>query len=252
MDKQERYDAWHRQRANTEVPFEGLNHAWHLTAAKLSTDLQGRKVRVLEVGCGRGDFAMWLSNKYPQAEVVAIDFSKAAIQVAQSRAVATASTVNFKVDDAQKLSFEECSFDYVISCECMEHVPIPVQMAQEIYRVLRPGGQFILTTENYFNGLILAWIKTWLLRTPFNSGSGVQPHENFFLFWKVKKILEQSGLKVKHMESNHFQWLLLPRTDPAKMTTEDFANPRLRRFFRPFGRHFTFCGVRPGRKGARG
>jgi hypothetical protein len=72
----------------------------------------------------------------------------------------------------------------------------------------------------------------------------VQPHENFFLFWRVKKILERGGLKVKNMESNHYQWLLLPRTDPMKLVTFDFHSPLLKRVFRPFGRHFTFCGER--------
>ncbi len=115
-------------------------------------------------------------------------------------------------------------------------------MAAEISRVLRPRGQFILTTENYFNGMVVAWLYCWVTKTPFGSGSGLQPHESFFLYWRVNSLLQAGGLAVEHMESNHFQWLLLPRTAPDKLCTEDFDSRFWKRVFRPFGRHFTFQG----------
>ena len=58
-------------------------------------------------------------------------------------------------DDAQELRLPDNYFDYVVSCECIEHVPRPRQMAQELYRVLKPGGYFCITTENYLNGMLL-------------------------------------------------------------------------------------------------
>lgn len=243
MDKVEQYNAWHERLAEGEAAHDVLQMPWYVTVARLLPDLNKRQV--LEIGCGRGDFSIWLAGRYPQAEVTGVDFSETAIATARQRAASSGSGSRFKVEDAEALSFADGSFDYVISCECLEHVPRPEQMALEIHRILRPGGQFILTTENYFNGMILQWLKTWTTRMPFDSGSGVQPHENFFLFWRVKKILERAGLKVLSMESNHYQWLLLPRTDPMKLLTPDFRRPLLKRLFRPFGRHFTFSGVRP-------
>ena len=243
MNSRGKYAAWHHQLATYEFASKDLHHPWHLTVARLLPDLRGQKV--LEVGCGRGDFAVWLAGKFSQTEVNAVDFSVEAIHIAKSRAVSSGALVKFAVNDAESLAFRDCSFDYVISCECMEHVADPFRMASEIYRVLRPGGRFILTTENYFNGMILAWLQTWLLGKPFDSGSGVQPRENFFVFWKVENILRKGGLTVESRESNHFQWLLLPRIDPNKLCTNDFTSPFLKSLFRPFGRHFTFCGMRP-------
>lgn len=242
MDNQKHYDAWHQHHTEAESQIEEPHHPWHVTVSRLLPDLRGLKV--LELGCGRGDFAIWLANKNPDAQIVGVDFSDVAIATARGRANGRSST-SFQVEDAERLSFADASFDYVISCECLEHVLHPERMAAEIFRVLKPGGHFILTTENYFNGMILLWIKTWLTGAPFDSGSGVQPHENFFLFWRVKRILESAGLRVSHMESNHYQWLLLPRTDPGKLVTQDFHSPSLQRVLRPFGRHFTFCGTRP-------
>jgi ubiquinone/menaquinone biosynthesis C-methylase UbiE len=243
MNLTQKYDTWHRHMGRYEQVFPEPSQPWHVTAARSLPDLNG--LHVLEIGCGRGDFAIWVARKYPQAVVNAVDFSDTAIDVARSRATDAAVMVRFAVENAESLSFPDHSFGFVISCECMEHVAHPFRMAREIYRVLRPGGGFILTTENYFNGMILAWLQSWVLGKPFNSGSGIQPRENFFVFWRVKKILRKSGLKVESMESNHFQWLLLPRTNPARLCTRDFNSAFFKRLFRPFGRHFTFCGKRP-------
>jgi glycosyltransferase involved in cell wall biosynthesis/ubiquinone/menaquinone biosynthesis C-methylase UbiE len=240
-----KFDLWHQQVGEHEQPHAELVFAWHKTVAKLLPPTNGKAV--LEVGCGRGDFSIWLARNNPEAQITAVDFSPAAIGIARSRCSEPLTNLRFETGDAESLSFSPESFDLVISCECLEHVLRPDKMAAEISRVLKPGGQFILTTENYFNGMVLAWLQSWATKTPFDSGSGVQPHESFFLYWRVKSLLQAGGLAVEHMESNHFQWLLLPRTAPDKLCTEDFDSRFWKRAFRPFGRHFTFQGSkRPG------
>lgn len=235
------YEAWHKEMATVEVGQDMPLYPWHQTVLRLLPDL-GNK-RVLEIGCGRGDFACFLSQLYPSASFIATDFSANAIEMAQSRA-GSRSNVSFRIADAQSLPFKDASFDYVISCECLEHVESPPQMLCEMARCLSKDGGFTLTTENYFNGMILAWIKSWMAGEPFNSGSGVQPRENFFVFWKVRQMIENAGLNVTHMESNHFVWLLLPRFAPDTFFTRDFGNRILKRIFLPFGRHFTYQGIR--------
>jgi len=236
----EAYDLWHLQRAREESSVDHLSFPWHQTVARLLPDLNGLKV--LEVGCGRGDFAIWLVRKFPRAMVTGIDFSEAAIMSARSKLSGNEPHLSFAVEDAEALRLPSSSFDQVISCECLEHVSSPKNMAEEIMRVLKPGGGFVLTTENYFNGMLLAWLVSWYQRHPFRSGSGTQPMENFFLWWRVKRILEAAGLHVEHMESNHFQWLLLPGVNPSRLCTADFSSNFCKRIFFPFGRHFTFQG----------
>ena len=223
------------EEAASEVPL----YPWHATVLKLLPNLNGK--RVLEVGCGRGDFARLLATRYPEASITATDFSDTAIELARSKAKLSAN-VNFLVADAQALPFDADSFDMMISCECLEHVESPPLMLSSMARCLVPGGEFVLTTENYFNGMLLAWLKAVLKDESFNSGSGVQPRENFFLFWRVRRMIEAAGLTITHMESNHFVWLLLPRFDPDTFFTADIKNTLLKKIFRPFGRHFTYVG----------
>ncbi len=240
MQNKAAYDVWHEQKANEEAVLDEIVYPWHRTVALLLPDLNG--LRILEVGCGRGDFSLWLGKKYSRADITGVDFSDSAIAVATGKLSDLTTNVRFVVENAEDLKFPAATFDYVISCECLEHVPHPEQMAREIARVLKPSGKFILTTENYFNGMLLAWMNSWWRKQAFDSGSGAQPHENFFLWWRVKKILERGGLRVEHMESNYFQWLLLPSIAPCKLCTNDFKHPVWKRVFRPFGRHFTYQG----------
>lgn len=241
MSSQNAYDTWHLQKNRAGAIEEALD-PWHFTALKLLQRLDGKDV--LEIGCGRGDFAILISKNNPGANITAIDFSDAAIEIAKKKLPSASSNIRFEVGDATNLRFSNSSFDYVISCECLEHIPEPQKMAAEIRRVLRNNGRFLVTTENYFNGMLLAWAKCYLTGASFNSGSGIQPHENFFLYWRVRRLLERAGLHVEHMESNHFQWLLLPRVSPPKLCTKSFSNPLWNRVFRPFGRHFTYVGAR--------
>lgn len=234
------YDEWHRQRKVGGEPESPLAEPWYESVYR---EIQNRPGgRVLEVGCGRGEFAIWLSQKRPQFRIVALDFSRAAIEIARESAAAKGAAVEFVQGDAEALPFEDEAFDLVISCECMEHVPHPRQMAREIARVMKPGGRYALTTENYLNGMLLGWLMSWIRREPFNSGSGVQPRENFFIFWMVRRYLREAGLEVTRMESCHYQWLLLPRVDPARLCTKQFSNPIARWLAFPFGRHMSFMG----------
>ncbi len=241
MDSDLNYESWHHAMSGLEPGQERILYPWHRTALKIVPDLNGKSV--LEVGCGRGDFASQLGETYPYAKIVATDFSAAAIAYARSKLTQN-QNVTFHIADAQSLPFDDDSFDYVISCECLEHVDIPTRMISEIARCMKPGGGFVLTTENYFNGIILAWMKSWVTGKPFESGSGLQPRENFFVFWIVRRMIEQAGLSITHMESNHFVWLLLPSFSPDTFFTADFKRPFLKRLFRPFGRHFAFQGIR--------
>jgi ubiquinone/menaquinone biosynthesis C-methylase UbiE len=236
------YNRWHQLRAVEESAQADVLYPWHRTVARLLPNLNG--ATVLEIGCGRGDFSLWLARTYPLAAITGIDYSESAINVALDKLSHHNLSVCFLVDDAENLGFAAETFDYVISCECLEHVPYPERMVREMARVLKPGGTFILTTENYLNGMLLGWLNSRFKGLPFYSGAGVQPVEHFFLWWRVKKILERGGLRVEHMESNHFQWLLLPRTAPSKLCTEDFGSAFWKRVFRPFGRHFTYRGSR--------
>jgi ubiquinone/menaquinone biosynthesis C-methylase UbiE len=133
------HDKWHKEMsAGSGDP---LRFPWHASVVEeFGSGLTGE---VLEVGCGRGEFALWLASAVPNVRVTGLDFSATAIEIANRRASATPASVQFLVGDAQSLKFPDNSFDCVVSCECMEHVPRPRAMAAEVFRVLKTWRQVL-------------------------------------------------------------------------------------------------------------
>lgn len=238
-DVRRSYDEWHQGQAAAEQTGERLS-LWHDEALRLAPDLRGQ--RVLEIGCGNGAFALHLSRK--GASVVGIDFSAVAIRRASARRRVGEESVRFAVGSASALPFAPGSFDLCFSCECLEHVPDPGAVASEMHRVLRPGGTLVLTTENYSNAMMLAWVVAWWRGQPFDSGAGVQPIEHRFYFWRVNRILRTAGFEVEKMTGAHHVFLLLPGLDPHTFVKERFEAPSLAWMLRPFARHVAFRALR--------
>jgi phosphatidylethanolamine/phosphatidyl-N-methylethanolamine N-methyltransferase len=98
--------------------------------------------RVLEVGVGTGiNLAL-----YPrEATVTGIDYTAAMLEKARERAARKdAAPVRLLQMDAADLRFADDSFDIVYAPYLISVVPDPVKVAQEMYRVCRPGGRVII------------------------------------------------------------------------------------------------------------
>lgn len=239
--KSHEYDQWHHGLSSNEELNTIHLAQWHETALKMAPDLKGLKVA--EVGCGRGDFSVHLAKQ--GAKVTGVDFSEKAIEYARKKASHHGQQVDFQVSDAQALTLGTDQFDVVFSCECIEHVPDPTRALREMFRILKPAGTLILTTENYSNAMVLAWLSCWVKGKPFNSGAGVQPIEHFFVFWQIQKMLRQAGFQVSGMVGSHHVFLLLPRCRPDTFVKSTFRNPLVARLLRPLARHMAFKAVKP-------
>ena len=95
--------------------------------------------RLLDLGTGTGDLAREALGQFPQAKVIAADFTLEMMRVGQKRGA-----LNFSSADALRLPFQEWSFDAVVSGFLMRNV-IDLQKAiQEQYRVLKKGGRIVI------------------------------------------------------------------------------------------------------------
>ena len=85
----------------------------------------------------------------PAGEVVGIDASPEMIDVAARKAARSRrrqSNVKFNVESVEALSFQDASFDVVLSSLMMHHLPgdLKARALAEIRRVLRPGGRLVV------------------------------------------------------------------------------------------------------------
>jgi SAM-dependent methyltransferase len=119
-------------------------------------------MRVLDVGCGRGE--VLLACARAGAQVAGVDYSEAAVEL--SRETLRDVTADVRQGDVTRLPWPDASFDAVLSGDVIEHL-VPddaAGMLREAHRVLRPGGRLVLHTAPNRLFLDVAWpVLRWPL-----------------------------------------------------------------------------------------
>jgi SAM-dependent methyltransferase len=112
------------------------------------------ETRVLEVGCGAGGCALYISQ-LTGCQVTGIDANASAIEEARRAAEGTEARAAFEQMDAnQRLPFQDASFDAVFSNDAMCHIPDRSHALKEWFRVLKPGGRVLFTDAMLVTGPI--------------------------------------------------------------------------------------------------
>ena len=227
------YDQWHTKVLESDPEHPDESSPWYKLVLEFLTPVQGK--RILEVACGRGGFSRLLASK--GAIVCGADFSESAIRIAKEKLLrdpALADRVTYVQADAQNLPFDEGSFDIVISCETIEHVPDHRAAVREMYRVCKPGGTLYLTTPNYLNfmGLYLIYAK---VRHP--GLKSTQPLDKRYLFPQVRDFVTKAGWTITRTDGTVHQFPFIPRRNPVLFSSLE-SNRTIRRLLSPFAFHY--------------
>jgi ubiquinone/menaquinone biosynthesis C-methylase UbiE len=120
------------------------------------------KVKVLDVGCGLGRLIYDMGAEYGadnDLEFYGVDINPLRIKICDIKKQKYKNVnANFSVGLITELDFPENTFDVLFCIEVMEHLKDYDKAAQEMYRVLKPGGIAIVTTPNRTN--VLSLIKS--------------------------------------------------------------------------------------------
>ncbi len=143
---------------------------------------------VLDVGCGSG----WLSEMLSRRGfgVTALDIGLDSIRRASERLKSKAPGVSFILGDVYKLPFKNDRFDAVVASEVLEHLENPLDALNEMARVVRPGGNIVVSTpyrERIEEILCIHCNK----KTPVNA------HLHTFDETSIKKMFEEAGCVVQ-------------------------------------------------------
>jgi ubiquinone/menaquinone biosynthesis C-methylase UbiE len=116
---------------------------------------------LLDVATGTGRLPMALLRQWSfSGRVVGLDLSRRMLEIAQRKTVAQRRRVALIREDAMGLPFADHSFHAVTCIEALEFVPRPQAALAEMVRVLRPGGQLLVSNRVGRDALFLpgrAW-----------------------------------------------------------------------------------------------
>lgn len=106
-------------------------------AAKVESEI------ILDLGCDDGTWTHKVGKASGASKIYGIEINPGPAKKAQQSGI---STITQDLSIAWQL--ENCFFDLIHANQVIEHVPDVDQFASEIYRVLKPGGKIIISTEN--------------------------------------------------------------------------------------------------------
>ncbi|MCW3030082.1 MAG: putative methyltransferase [Solirubrobacterales bacterium] len=116
--------------------------------AYVDESASGADASILEIGCGAGHLTVELARRAGHVE--ALDASRAMVQATAARIAEAGDEqrVHVQEADVHALPFDSERFDLVVAVGVIPWLHSPAAAVAEMARVLRPGGQLIVTADN--------------------------------------------------------------------------------------------------------
>jgi len=96
-------------------------------------------ISVIDIGCGKGDYSILLKTR--ERTLYGLDICNQLKREYFGR-------IKLVIGDATYISFPDAIFDVVVSCDVIEHIKDDNRFLSEFFRILKPGGWFLLGTPN--------------------------------------------------------------------------------------------------------
>jgi len=152
------YHRWyHGEAARVGARAYHVAWAWRKFFGLTETGARGK---LLDIGCATGVFMTAARDRGWTIEGVEVQAEAAEVAREVTKVAVHTGTL-------EHAKYPNASFDAVTSWEVLEHVPDPVSFAREIWRVLKPGGVWALSTPNWRSPWERATKDYWR-RPPFH------------------------------------------------------------------------------------
>ena len=171
-------------------------------------DQIGDTTHALEIGCGFGAMSEFFQNYC--GELLVLDISQVLAGRTSTKLGLTACTA-----DAKRLPFIDNSWDLIVTSECVEHTGDPLQAIREMLRILKPGGNLVLTTPNRLWSPLLKASSALQIRK-------FRGREDFLFPRQIRKLVGDLECNVVHEEGCHlFPWQI-PFVKPILRITDNY------------------------------
>jgi len=152
--------------------------------------------RILDLGCGEGTLGKILLEARKQCELVGVDVSPVALNIAASFYSKTVCCdLDAELDILKRL--ELCTFDYIVALEVLERIRYPEALLKTLSSLCKPAATFIFSFPN------IAWYgyRKQLLfgRLPQEWFYSTSEHLHYFTLSSFEEMLFKHDFQTKQM-----------------------------------------------------
>ncbi len=148
-----------------EIMTMGMVQGWHKFLLDKAGDFTGKKC--LDIGTGTGELAFLDAERAgPDGEVIGVDITPKMLEFAEikMKALNLPKDVVFEEGDALDLKYEDNSFDIVSSGYMLRNVTDVQQAIDEMYRVLKVGGKFVVADLGQPDNRVIHYFYKWYMK----------------------------------------------------------------------------------------
>lgn len=171
---------------------------------KIITDLNIKPTdTILDCGCGDGLYLKTI-RELGDYKIFGFDLNGDSLRLTQKNV--NDKPVPLVQGNGSALPYNNNSFDKIFSTEVLEHIPNDLEALNEIYRVLKPGGKFIITVPNHNYPLLwdpINWLMEAAAGSYIKSGflAGIwNMHLRLYYSEEIKDAVKKAGFVIKNTE----------------------------------------------------
>jgi len=159
---------------------------------------------IVDVGCGTGILS-FIALEKGAAKMSCVDISKLMLEKCKEKSIINGYThdvVSFHEEDAEKLPFDDATYDVVLLNMVLGVVPNQQEVITELTRILRPGGTIALSTHGpaHYTEAIEAGVKSLNMRYFLGHRFEFWPREEN----EIKTFLKNAGLN--YIQTERLTW----------------------------------------------
>lgn len=121
-----------------------------------------RPFRVLDIGCGTGEFILKLKSYRRDINIFGVDISSEMINIAKKKSTFDRD-VDFQIGDVEDMPYDDDYFDYVTCAHSFHHYPNKDKAVNEMHRVLKNNGK-VMIIDGYKDGFLGRFIFDFIIK----------------------------------------------------------------------------------------
>lgn len=190
----------------------------------------------IDLGCGTGEYVKYLEEKSSLLSIDGLDFSEKQLEHARKKGLKN----NFIRDSMSDITnAKNCSYDFSYAINSIHHLPSKNEQSKtlnEVFRILKPGGIFIIHEINIKNPLIRFYVN-YIFPKIRNIDDGSE-------IWLTEKLVKESHFSIEKIDYFTF----IPDFTPAFLMKTMIV---IDKFFSQsplsiFGAHIMYTLKKPG------